>query len=274
MKMFFRVIFIIGLIFAMIGVAVYLLDRRIATVLERAPSENVDYIAAKHFTFTDQSSLRGWEEKLLARKKTNYTVTQFKGKNCIKAESDSSASGLITKLKLPYDENTFISWDWFVERFPDKKAPEVLNEKKEFDFAGQFYVIFYSRFFLKNKAIQYVWANNLPVGTYDRSPFIGNVKIYVLESGPADDWKHEERNLRKDFKLLFGEEPEEDVDAIGFMTDSDSTNSTAVTYYADPVLGVMDLSGEGKQPEKKREGSTFSNKFLSILSGKNRRHEK
>ncbi|MFH1665045.1 MAG: DUF3047 domain-containing protein [Candidatus Omnitrophota bacterium] len=193
----------------------------------------------KQFSFTSDKSLDEWEEKVLSRNSTDYKVTDDEGKGCIKAVSENSASTLFYRQKCFYTRDPFISWDWKVEKFPDRNGRENLTKKKSFDFAAQLYVVFHARIFLNAKAIQYVWTETLPVGTVAPSPYTKNVMVMVLESGNAGEWKHEERNIREDFRNLFGIELEKDVEAVSFMTDSDSTDSSAVAYYGDIKLGYL-----------------------------------
>jgi hypothetical protein len=193
-------------------------------------------VVIRSFSFEDKKSVEEWEEKALVSKKTEYFPTEHMGRSCLKAVSDGSASTLFFKQKLFHERWPYVSWDWLVEKFPERQDEETLDRKKEFDFAAQVYVVFYSRFFLKRKAIQYVWAEDLPVGEVADNPYTSNVKLMVLESGLSAEWRHEDRNIREDYRKLFGEELGKDIDTVAFMTDSDSTGSSAVAYYTDIAL--------------------------------------
>lgn len=210
------------------------LFRRIA----KAPVVDVRE-TVQRISFGSPNSLNAWDEKLLASKGTEYSLASYDGKDCVNAVSEDSASALYYKERLSYRKAPFISWDWKAEKFPARSKKEMLDSKKEFDFAAQVYVVFYSRFLLNAKAIQYVWAEEMPQGFTAESPYTKNVKIMVLESGASDVWRHEERDLLKDFQDLFGQKPEKDVMAISFMTDSDSTESSAVAYFSDFTLGYL-----------------------------------
>lgn len=208
------------------------------------------HATVRRFLFHADDSIKEWDEKALSRHKTIYSITEHKGKKCVRAVGENSASTLYFKKKLSYDRRPFVSWDWIVEKFPERKLKETLDRKKEFDFAAQVYVVFQSRFFPNARAIQYVWAEGLPVGMVSDSPYTGNVKLIVLESGPSEEWKHEERDIALDFRNLFGEDLKKNVDAVAFMTDADSTKTSAVAYYGDITLGFLGpvagkTSGEG-----------------------------
>lgn len=205
----------------------------------------------KKFSF--KRDMDEWTEKLLARVSTDYTLEENDGKDSIKAFSDKSASALYYKSRIPYTRNPFISWDWKVTKFPDW-GKESLEKKSEFDFGAQVYVILHARYFLNTKAIQYVWTKDIPKGTIKPSPYTENVMLLVLESGGLDEWRHEERDIRKDFKDLFGYDMEKDVGAIAFMTDSDSTGTSAEAYYSDITLGYLEIQGETSMEKKKLPG--------------------
>ncbi len=140
----------------------------------------------KHFTFSSVKDLNEWDEKLLSKENTDYSVTESDGKQCVKAVSHNSASSLYYQQRLSCDDNPFVSWDWKAEKFPVRKKKESLRKKDEFDFVAQVYVVFYARFFLNMKAIQYVWTRDIPAGTSADSPYTSKVKILVLESGESE----------------------------------------------------------------------------------------
>jgi hypothetical protein len=64
------------------------------------------------------------------------------------------------------------------------------------------------------------------------SLYSSKTKIIVLrnQSSPVGEWVSERVNVYKDYKRLFGGEPKL-VQAIGLMSDSNSTGSRAVAHY-------------------------------------------
>jgi len=253
-KTFIRIL-IICVMSAAVAAVVMLSKQRIVRTVEKEP-EGPAFTTLKSFQFASQGELATWEEKLLSKKNTIYTVGQYSGKTCVKAESNDSASTRFFKQTLENGKWPVIAWDWAVEVFPKHVKEESLSSKKEFDFAAQIYVVFYSRFFLNTRAIQYLWATGLPPGMVSDNPYTKNVKVMVLESGPFEGWKHEERNIRDDYKTLFGEELGKDVVGVAFMTDADSTDSTAIAYYTGFTLGYVDMTKKNEVvpvPETKEE---------------------
>ena len=66
------------------------------------------------------------------------------------------------------------------------------------------------------------------------NPHIGRIRMIVAESGTArlGQWVTVRRNVLEDYRRAFGESPW-DVVAVGVMTDSDNTGTTARALYGD-----------------------------------------
>lgn len=221
------------------GAAVYIFGKGSLFTVQEAAQTGGDYTVVKHFTFSSPEELKGWDKKLLGQKKTEYELAEVDGVKCLKANSSDSASAFYYKQKLSWQKDPFISWDWKAIKFPDLTRKESIGEKEEFDFVAQVYVVFHANFFLNMKAIQYVWTKETTIGTSMASPYTKNVKLLVLESGESEEWKHERRNLREDYRKLFGKELEADVEAVSFMSDADSTDSTSQAGLKDLTLGYI-----------------------------------
>jgi hypothetical protein len=58
--------------------------------------------------------------------------------------------------------------------------------------------------------------------------------MIAAESGSdrAGLWVYEHRDVRADYRWLFGEEPGR-VDAVAIMTDTDNTGTNATAWYGD-----------------------------------------
>lgn len=207
-------------------------------------TEGKDNVVIKTFPFNTDSSLAEWDEKTFSNRSTEYSLANYKDKECVKAVSLDSASALYYRDRISLEDNTYVSWYWAPGEFPQHRTRQDLMDKDEYDFVAQVYVIFHANFYLNAKAIMYVWTYDLPVGTIAASPYTKNVKILVLESGPSEGWKFEKRDVKKDYLELFGEPLKKDIMAISFMTDSDSTGSKAVGYYSDITVGYTAGPGE------------------------------
>ncbi len=191
------------------------------------------------FDFSGPDPLADWEEKSLARKRTEYSVDEIDGRMALKAVSEGSCSAMYFRERLSFRERPYVKWDWSVARFPEREGEETLESRDEFDFAAHFYVLFFSRFIMNTRAIQYVWAESLPEGTTGVNPYAGNLRVKVLRSGGAGEWHSEERDIAADHLELFGTELDRDIVAIAFMSDSDNTESSTEAYVTNIEMGYL-----------------------------------
>jgi hypothetical protein len=197
--------------------------------LFRAEKEEITIV--RHFSFSTNDSLKEWDEKVL-NKKVSYEIESSGNESYIHAVSNSTCSALYHKIKLDAGKRPILTWKWRISNFPNKESPDNLLNKEEDDFAARMYVIFPALFFSNSKVLEYIWANNLEVGTISSSPYSKNIKLIVVESGAnKGDWVFEERDLYEDYILAFNAKPKANIGAIAFMCDSDSTESNAEAFF-------------------------------------------
>jgi hypothetical protein len=86
--------------------------------------------------------------------------------------------------------------------------------------------------------LMYVWCNQREPGSVVLNPRTDRIRKLVLESGPKklNRWLDYERDIRADYRQAFGEEPGRLI-AVGIMTDTDNTKSSAQAWYGPVVLG-------------------------------------
>ena len=111
------------------------------------------------------------------------------------------------------------------------------RRKETDDQAAQIYVT-WPRFpeAVRSRIIGYVWDTTAPAGTVVKSQKTGTVTYVVVRSGATDlgKWFTERRNVRDDFKQIYGEDPD-DPSALSLGIDSDDTKSSAESYMG-PIL--------------------------------------
>jgi len=187
-------------------------------------------VAAKSILLDDyQKGLsKQWEEKSF-KGHTRYEVTQEGGEWFVQATSKASASGLYYKMSYDLKEYPFLAWRWKVKNIISKGDA---RKKEGDDYPARVYVVFSSFFFWNTRAINYIWANKLPVGQAVPNAFTSNAMMIALQSGSdrAGEWVEEERNVLEDYRKLFGEDPPK-VGAIAIMTDTDNTGEEATAWY-------------------------------------------
>jgi len=93
--------------------------------------------------------------------------------------------------------------------------------------------------------LMYVWCNQRAPGSVVLNPRTDRIRKLVLESGPKrlNRWLDYERDIRADYLAVFGEEPGRLI-AVGIMTDTDNTKSSAQAWYGPVVLGPATLAAK------------------------------
>ena len=224
---------------AMIALSLYL---TYSTLIKRCmkPVQRTEIVKA--FPFSEENSLKEWEEKIF-RGKVFYRTEKNKPLSYVRATSKGTASALYYKIKLDAKgKNPLISWKWNVDKFPEKKSKENLETENEDDFAARVYVIFPALFFTNSKVLEYVWAETLPVDSIGTSPYSKNIKLIVARSGENKDkkWFREDRDITADYIKVFGRRPEYDIGAVAFMTNTEHTGTSADAMYTDISLGYKE----------------------------------
>ena len=188
----------------------------------------------------EKSPVKGW--KLISYFGAPPTQYSKAGKGIIKAESLGSRASLSKEVGEKEKDLPILSWRW---KISNVVRSAIETRKDRFDGAARVIVVFGKggSFGLFKKAepvgfkIEYIWANRLPRGHVFEHPGDKFCKVFVLESGEGKvgQWVYEERNIRKDYKVAFGTEPD-GVLAIGIQTDTDQSNEKVTAYYSEPIL--------------------------------------
>lgn len=185
-------------------------------------------------------------------KATAYSWDPASG--ALHAKAEGSASGLIARVEAPATARV-LRWRWKVAG-PVPGGDE--SRKSGDDYAARVYVAFkYDparvggatriKYALARRllgrtppgaAINYIWANRLPKDADAPNPYSERVRMVAVRSGgeEAGRWLDEERDVRADYRRLFGGEPPP-VEGIAVMTDADDTGASAEAWYAALSLG-------------------------------------
>lgn len=176
-----------------------------------------------------EGGLRPIWKKVEFEGETSYAIEREGTNSVLKAIARSSATGLAVKLDLLSSKGGVLSWRWKIDRIPPQGSDD---EKKTFDHTVRLFVAF-KTFVGPPRTINYVWANQVPVGQSFHHPSSGRSRFLVLQCGnsKAGQWLPEKRNIAADWKRLFGKDDLPEIVAIGFMTDSDGTQSTVTGWY-------------------------------------------
>jgi hypothetical protein len=180
-----------------------------------------------------QGKIDKWEpEKFI--NETLYSLVKLDGQSVLKAVSQNSASGLIKKIRIDLEKYPFLNWQWRIENKLSGEFDE--KQKQGDDYAARIYAVASGGIaFWNTRAVNYVWAKNSPKdATWPNAFAKNNAVMKALRSSEAmvSVWHNEKRNIRSDFKTLFGKDMKF-IDAVVIMTDTDNTKNYALSYYGD-----------------------------------------
>lgn len=229
---------------------------------ESGQAFNVDQIAAQDDLpkFSAQKPQEGmpsgWSFYRIApnKKNTIYRLENYQGRTVLSANSKTSASGLIVKLRPKVAQNLWLKWDWKAtgpipgadntERFHDdaplrilvafdgNKSKLSLKDKMTFEMANLI-----SGQEMPYATLMYIWSTKSPVNSILDNPHTSRIKMIVVDSGSekVGEWLMHQRDLAADYRSAYGEAPGE-VIGIALLTDTDNTKSETKAYYGDIEL--------------------------------------
>jgi len=147
----------------------------------------------------------------------------------LKSKNEGSTISKEVKGKVNLKTTPILEWSWKAVVLPTGGNS---CAKATDDQAAQVYVA-WPRFpeAVRSQIIGYVWDTTQPVGTICKSEKSGTVTYVVLRSGSAElgKWHTERRNVREDFKKIYGAEPD-NPGAVSISIDSNDTNSMSESF--------------------------------------------
>lgn len=175
------------------------------------------------------NGLKNWQEKSF-QGHTDYELVMADDRQVVRAKSDASASGLYREQTIDLTQTPMLEWRW--------KVADVLENVDETtqagdDYAARVYVVFSGGLaFWRTRTVIYVWSSNQPEGSTWHNAFTDNARVIAVQSGKekTGQWVTERRNVRADYKRLFGDDVEQ-ADAIAIMTDTDNSAQRATAWY-------------------------------------------
>jgi hypothetical protein len=197
--------------------------------------ETNNVIFASHF----EQGLKGrWQQvTFFGLKPTAYAVVADGTNFCLRASATNSDSALMAKVNLKPSPHLRVSWRWKIDRTPPGASDRTL---RDYDHAARV-IIAFDTFIGTPRSIDYFWANSEPVGTAMSHPLSGRTQMLAVESGNAraGEWIAEERDVTADWQRLFPGRTMPKIEAIGVMTDSDSTHGLVSASYENIELDVV-----------------------------------
>jgi hypothetical protein len=192
--------------------------------------------AAGDFLVEDWSKMKmgargipeGWKGQNWGSPTYDFTVADDDGMRALNLKSRNEGSTISKDIKGKVDlkETPIIEWKWKMVALPKGGNSCV---KATDDQAGQVFVV-WPRFpeAVRSRIVGYVWDTTQPVGHMCKSEKTNTVTYIVVRSGSADlgKWFTERRNVRDDFKKIYGDDPDP-PGVVSVAIDSNDTNSTA-----------------------------------------------
>ncbi len=182
---------------------------------------------------------------------TSYALVDDSGTVVVRAESRSSFAALVRKIRIDPREYPIVTWRWKTSGVYRKGDA---TRKEGDDYSARLYIVFeyqpetlsawemlqyqaarllYGEY-PPTAAINYIWANRVPVGSVIPNAFSERAMMFVLESGDhrRDTWVEEQRNVYADYLQAFNREPPV-ITAVAVANDSDNTGESSVSFFGD-----------------------------------------
>lgn len=177
-------------------------------------------------------------KRLKQRKFSGKTTAQIKfidGKNALHISGSNSSVLFYEEVDIEIPENAKLRVEWKPDHYPSNKKNDYLGSKPDNDFTCQIYLLFKSGPFISSSDVmQYLMDDQYYEGQNGTSDYSDKVKLMVIDSRVQNresmEWKTVSRNIRKDYRQLFGRELKYRLGGIGIMSDSDNTNTVAAAY--------------------------------------------
>src|SRR5262245_4469426 len=175
----------------------------------------------------------GWKGQTWGSPRYDFAVIADGPGQVLRLRSRGDNSIISKEIRVDVRRFPLLVWRWKVTTLP---AGGDSRRKESDDQAAQLYVTF-PRFpaTLRSRIIGYVWDTQAPVGTVVRSE-AGRPAVYVVvRSGDADAGRFivETRDVARDYRAIWGEEPGEDARVLSIAVDSNDTRSSAESFIAE-----------------------------------------
>ncbi|MEC7376455.1 MAG: DUF3047 domain-containing protein, partial [Pseudomonadota bacterium] len=176
------------------------------------------------------------------------------GQQVVLATTEGGASGLIARVNVEPGDSLMLEWRWKVSNVFEKGNART---KAGDDYPARIYVAFEFQpekagFFerakrktvevlfgesLPGNALNYIWANSLPEGTFIANAYTDKTMMVAVNSGSdrTGEWVTVQRDIVADYRQAFGEAPPPIV-GVAIMSDSDNTGERATAWYGNVRL--------------------------------------
>src|SRR5262249_3382770 len=159
----------------------------------------------------------------------DFAIVEVDGRRALRMTSNDDHSTIAKKISVDLKETPWLEWDWKAVTLPDRAD---IRHRETSDAAAHVFVV-WPRWpaAFRSRLIGYIWDASLPTGSVHASQKTGTVTFIVVRSGKADlgKWTTERRNVREDYRMVYGEEPE-DPAVIALSIDTNDTRSWSESF--------------------------------------------
>jgi hypothetical protein len=156
----------------------------------------------------------------------DFAVVEIDGRRALRMRSQGEHSTIAKTIHIDLKATPWLEWTWQVLTLPDRAD---IRHRETSDAAAHVFVVWPRQpAMLRSRLIGYIWDASLPVGSIHNSQKTGTVRFIVVHSGRADlgKWLSERRNVREDYRMAYGEEPE-NPSVIALSIDTNDTKSSS-----------------------------------------------
>ena len=177
-----------------------------------------------------------WHRTFWTRRAASYSLAKKDGVAALKIATDDSASMLVRFVDFDLAKYRFLSWRWLVEK-PIQSPIDERTDKGD-DHPARLFIAF-SNAAGERRALEIIWGNRL-LGRGDVK-FRGSFPHYVANGGNDNvgRWHDEQIDLSKLFKRFWPDDRLGRVTDIAVFCDSDETDTSSVSYFADIRLSTL-----------------------------------
>ena len=167
----------------------------------------------------------------------DMTIVEDGGKKVLhmKSKNEGSTISKDIKGKVNLKDTPILEWRWKAVVLPKDGNSCV---KATDDQGAQMYVV-WPRFPepVRSQIIGYVWDTTATLGTICKSEKTGTVTYVIVRSGTAElgKWHTERRNVREDYRRIYGSEPD-GPGAVSVAIDSNDTGSSSESFIGSIVF--------------------------------------
>jgi len=196
------------------------------------------------------NNLDNWEPLLFKKidKHTRYSIVKEGEQSYVRAESDSSATGMVYKHEFNIYDYSNLKWRWKVTNIYESGNAET---KEGDDYPVRMYVMFkYDpdkasfgrrlKYGLAKKmygsypphsTLNYIWANREHEKIILTNSYAKEARMIILQTGIENTgkWIDQKVNILEDYRRAFGEDPPQ-IASIAIMNDSDNTGESSVSF--------------------------------------------